>query len=106
MSETSAKDAVYTLMIQCVLEYEIVLSLMAYTVTLIMRRRRGGTLQSLEIDKDIYIPGVRRLDKNMSPLIGDSSGITSPDSTESSNMSSAKTINFLDFTEMSSKSNS
>jgi hypothetical protein len=66
MSETSAKDAVYTSTIQCVLEYEIFLSLMAYTTTLIMRNR-GGTLQSLEIDKHISIPEVRRRDqKNVS----------------------------------------
>jgi hypothetical protein len=34
--------------------------------------------------------------KSMSPLIGDSSSITSPDSTGSSEMSSAKTNDFLD----------
>jgi hypothetical protein len=59
MSETSTKDAVYTSTLQCVLEYEIVLSLMAYTVTLIMRKR-GKTLQSLDIDKHISRAGVRR----------------------------------------------
>jgi hypothetical protein len=57
MSETPTKDAIYTSTIQSVLEYEIVLGLMAYTSTLIMRRR-GGALQSLEIDKYISIPGV------------------------------------------------
>jgi hypothetical protein len=62
MSETSTKDVVYTLMIQCVLEYEIFLSLMVYTAELIMRRK-GGTLQILEIDKDISIPGVERRDQ-------------------------------------------
>jgi hypothetical protein len=62
MSETSTKDAFYTLTIQSVLEYEIVLSLMAYT-TMLITRSRGGTLQSLEIDKHISIPRVRRHDK-------------------------------------------
>jgi hypothetical protein len=49
MSDTPVKDEIYTSMIQSVLEYEIVLGLMAYTATLIMRRR-GWALQSLEID--------------------------------------------------------
>jgi hypothetical protein len=49
MNETSTKDAIYTSMIQSVLEYEIVFFLMAYTLKLITRRR-GGALQSLEID--------------------------------------------------------
>lgn len=49
MSETPAKDAIYTSTIQSALEYEIVLGLMAYTTTLITRSR-GGALQSLEID--------------------------------------------------------
>jgi hypothetical protein len=62
MSETSMKDAVYTSTIQCVLEYEIVLSPMAYT-TMLITRSRGGTLQSLEIDKHISIPWVRIHDK-------------------------------------------
>jgi hypothetical protein len=44
--------------------------------------------------------------KNMSPLIDDSSGITSLDSTESYEMSSVKTNDFLDFAETKSKSNS
>jgi hypothetical protein len=48
MSEAPTKDTIYTSTIQSVLKYEIVLSLMAYTVTLIMRSR-GGALQSLEI---------------------------------------------------------
>jgi hypothetical protein len=62
MSETSAKDAVYTLTIQSVLEYEIVLSLIAYTVRLITRSK-GGALQILEIDKHISIPGVGKCDQ-------------------------------------------
>jgi hypothetical protein len=49
MSETPTKDTIYTSTIQSVLEYEIVLGLMAYTSTLITRSR-GGALQSLEID--------------------------------------------------------
>jgi hypothetical protein len=48
MSETPAKDAIYTSMIQSVLEYEIVLGLMAYTAVLITRSR-GGALQILDI---------------------------------------------------------
>jgi hypothetical protein len=42
----------------------------------------------------------------MSHLIGDSSGITSPDSTGSSEMSYTRTNDFLDFGETKSKSNS
>jgi hypothetical protein len=49
MSETPTKDAIYTSMIQSVLEYEIVLSLMVYT-TMLIARRKGSALQSLEID--------------------------------------------------------
>jgi hypothetical protein len=49
MSETPAKDAIYTSTIQSVLEYDIVFFLMAYTSTFIMRSK-GGALQSLEID--------------------------------------------------------
>jgi hypothetical protein len=49
MGETLAKDAIYTSMIQSVLEYEIVFGLMAYTMTFITRSR-GRELQSLEID--------------------------------------------------------
>jgi hypothetical protein len=56
VSETSEQDAVYTSLIQCIIEYEIILSLMAYASMLIMRRR-GGALQSLEIDKYISVPG-------------------------------------------------
>jgi hypothetical protein len=62
MSETSVKDAVYTSTIQCVLEYEIVLRLMAYMVTLIMTSR-GRTHQSMEIYKDMSIPRVGRRDQ-------------------------------------------
>jgi hypothetical protein len=50
--------------------------------------------------------GFEDMIRNMSPFIGDSSGITSHDSTKSSEMSSAKTNDFLDFTETKSKSNS
>jgi hypothetical protein len=57
MSETLAQDAVYTSLIQCIIEYEIVLILMAYPLTLVTRSR-GGALQSLEIDQYISIPGV------------------------------------------------
>jgi hypothetical protein len=44
--------------------------------------------------------------RNISLRIGDSSGTTSPNSTRSSKISSAKTSDFLDFTETKSKSNS
>jgi hypothetical protein len=44
--------------------------------------------------------------KNISPLIGDSSGTTSPNSTGSFEISSIKTSDFLDFAETKSKSNS
>jgi hypothetical protein len=49
MSETAMKDAIYTSTIQSVLEYEIVLGLMAYT-TMLITRRRGGALKILEIE--------------------------------------------------------
>jgi hypothetical protein len=49
MSEASAKNAIYTSTIKSVLEDEIVLGLMTYTMTFITRSR-GGALQSLEID--------------------------------------------------------
>jgi hypothetical protein len=49
MGETPMKDAIYTLTIQSVLEYEIFFGLMAYTMMLIMRSR-GRALQSLEIE--------------------------------------------------------
>jgi hypothetical protein len=62
VSEMLAQDAVYTSSIQRIIEYEIILGLMAYMVTLIMRSR-GGALQSLEIDKYISIPGIRRCNK-------------------------------------------
>ena len=54
MSEASVKNAIYTLTIESVLEDEIILGLMTYTVTFITRSR-GGALQSLEIDKNISI---------------------------------------------------
>ena len=57
MSETSTQDAVYTSLIQCIIKYEIILSLMAYPPTLVIRSK-GGALQILEIDKYISIPGV------------------------------------------------
>jgi hypothetical protein len=49
MGETPTKDAIYTSMIQNILNYEIVLGLMEYTTTLIMRSR-GREIQILEID--------------------------------------------------------
>ena len=58
MSETSTQDAVYTSLIQHIIEYEIILILMVYPPTLITRSR-GGALQSLEIDQYISIPGIR-----------------------------------------------
>ena len=57
MSETSTQDAVYTSPIQRIIEYEIILSLMAY-LPMLVTRKRGGALQSLEIDKYISVPGV------------------------------------------------
>jgi hypothetical protein len=57
MSEASTKNAIYTSMIESVLKDEIMLGMMMYTMTFIMRSR-GGALQSLEIDKNISIPEV------------------------------------------------
>jgi hypothetical protein len=57
MSETSTQDVVYTSPIQRIIEYEIILILMAYPPTLVTRSR-GGEFQSLEIDKDISVPWV------------------------------------------------
>jgi hypothetical protein len=61
MSETSSKDAIYTSVIQSVIEYEIVLSPMEY-MEMLIARSRGRALQSLEMDKYISIPGIRRCD--------------------------------------------
>ena len=49
MSETSTQDAVYASLIQRIIEYKIILGLMAYLPTLVTRSR-GGALQILEID--------------------------------------------------------
>jgi hypothetical protein len=49
MSETPAKDAIYTLKIQSVLKYEIILGLMVYT-SILITRSRGRELQIMEID--------------------------------------------------------
>ena len=57
MSETSTQDAVYTSLIQHIIEYEIILSLMAYPPTLVTRSK-GGALQSLEIDQYISVLGI------------------------------------------------
>jgi hypothetical protein len=57
VSEISSQDAIYTSLIQCIIEYEIILSPMVYALMLIMRSR-GGALQSLEIDKYISILGI------------------------------------------------
>ena len=57
MSEASTQDAVYTSLIQRIIEYEIILSLMAYP-SMLITRSRGGALQSLEIDQYISIPRV------------------------------------------------
>jgi hypothetical protein len=62
VSDTSSQDAVYTSSIQCIIEYEIILSLVEYASMLIMRSR-GGALQILEIYKYISIPGIQRGDK-------------------------------------------
>jgi hypothetical protein len=48
MNEAPTKDAIYTLTIQSVLEYETIFFLMAYMLMLIMRSR-GRALQILEI---------------------------------------------------------
>ena len=57
MSETSTQDAVYTSLIQRIIEYEIILILMAYPSMLVMRSR-GGALQILEIDNYIFVSGI------------------------------------------------
>jgi hypothetical protein len=49
MSEALAKNTIYPSMIENVFEDEIILGLMTYMPTFIMRSR-GGALQSLEID--------------------------------------------------------
>jgi hypothetical protein len=59
MGETLMEDAIYTSMIQSVIENEIFFFLMVYTSMLIVRRK-GRELQILEIDWYISIPGVRR----------------------------------------------
>jgi hypothetical protein len=57
MSEASMKNSIYTSTIESVLEDEIILGLMTYTMTFITRSR-GEALQSLEIEKNIPIPRV------------------------------------------------
>jgi hypothetical protein len=105
MSETLTHDAVYTSLIQRIIEYEIILSLMAYPPKLVMRSKVGA-LQIMEIDKYISIPGSEDSIKNISPRISESSGTTSPDSTRSFEISYVKTNDFLEFVEIKSKSNS
>jgi hypothetical protein len=48
MSEALVKNAIYTLMIESFLEDEIILGLMTYVATFIMRSR-GEALQSMKI---------------------------------------------------------
>ena len=62
VSEASMQDAVYTSLIQRIVEYKIILSLMAYT-TMLITRTRGGEIQSLEIENYISIPGIQIYDK-------------------------------------------
>jgi hypothetical protein len=57
MSEKSMQDAVYTSPIQHIIEYEIIISLMAYP-SMFVTRSRGGALQSLEIDQYISVASV------------------------------------------------
>ena len=57
MNETSMQDVVYTSPIQCIIEYEIILSLMAYP-SMLVTRSENGTLQILEIDQYISVPRV------------------------------------------------
>jgi hypothetical protein len=57
VNETSAQDAVYTSPIQCIIKYEIIISLMVYA-SMLITKSRGGELQSLEIDKYISILGI------------------------------------------------
>jgi hypothetical protein len=54
MSEASVKNAIYTSTIESVLKDEIILGLMMYMETFIVRSR-SGALQILEIDKNISI---------------------------------------------------
>jgi hypothetical protein len=58
MSEALMQNTIYTSPIQSIIEYKIVLGLMAYPPMLITRSR-GRTLQSLEIDQYISILGIR-----------------------------------------------
>jgi hypothetical protein len=62
VSETSMQDVVYSSPIQCIIEYEIILSLMAYA-SMLIPRSRGGALQILEIYKYISIPRIHRGDQ-------------------------------------------
>jgi len=62
VSETLVQDAVYTSSIQRIIEYEIILGLMAYT-TMLITRSSGGALQSPEIDKPISVLGIQICDE-------------------------------------------
>jgi hypothetical protein len=99
------KNAIHTSTIQSVIEYKIVSCLKSNSSTLITGSRRGA-LQRLDIHKYISIPGSEDAIRKISPLIGEISGMISLDSTESYEISSEKTDDFLDFVETKSKSNS
>jgi hypothetical protein len=103
--KTLSKNAIYALMIQSVIENEMVSHLVSNSSMLIVRSR-SSALQSLKIHKISPYQGSEDAIIKISPLIGDSSGIISPDLTDSSEISSEKTNDFLDFAETKSKSNS
>jgi hypothetical protein len=105
MGKTSPKNAIYTSTIQSVIEYKIVSRLMSNSSTLIMEAEVGHFKVWRYTSISPY-QGSKDAIRKISPLIGDSSGMISLDSTGSSEMSSAKTNDFLDFTETKSKSNS
>jgi hypothetical protein len=106
MSKTSSKNAIHPSTIQSVIEDEIVSRLVSYSSTLIMRSRSRGTSKSEDTQVYLHTRGLKMQSEKYLPLIGDSSGEISPLSTDSSKINSAKTKDFLDFTETKSKSNS
>jgi hypothetical protein len=69
-------------------------------------KQKQGTSKSEDTQVYLHTRGPEDAIKKRSSLIGDSSGEISPLSTGSSEINSAKTKDFLDFTETKSKSNS
>jgi hypothetical protein len=69
-------------------------------------KKKWGTSKYEDTQVYLHTRGLEDAIRKISPLIGDSSGEISPLSTKSYEINSAKTKDFLDFSETKSKSNS